>query len=1263
MSGGGPSRRFDGRGVACKPTQGEDGDGSVTEVRESSAPTVPAVDNPEAYIPRDRRLALAAGREMPDRVLGAALFADISGFTPLTEALASELGPQRGAEELTATLNRVFHAIISELDRFGGDVIYFSGDAITCWIDGDDGSRAAACALAMQTTMDRVGEVRTPAGITLALAMKIAIAVGPARRFVVGDPDIQLIDVLAGSLIDRLAGAEHLAEQGEIVLDESALESLGDRAEIGEVRIDEEAGGTVGVLAGLNVVVEEVHVPEPSHPLSDDLVRPWLLPAVYERLRTGRGEFLAELRLAIPVFVRFGGIEYDEDGDAAMKLDAFVRASQRVFAAYGGNLLQLTIGDKGAYLYAIFGSPLAHEDDAARAAAAALEIAGLEETTEATEIQVGIAYGRLRSGTYGHAMRRTFVCLGDAVNLAARLMAKAPPGRIFVEESVRELAGEGFVWERLDDLQVKGKSAPIAVSALTGVARGGVRRQTRYQLPIVGRQAELEALEAGLAQARGGRGCVIGISAEAGLGKSRLLAEFVRRARDEATFVAFGECQAFGTNTSYGVWREIWRRMLNVDDDRTEHEQLVGLERELAAIDPVLVQRAPLLDRVLGLAIPDTELTRSFDAELRKTSLEALLVGCLRARATAEPLVLVLEDCHWIDPVSRDLLESLVRASGSLPVLFLLAYRPASDPGGGLGLERLPHFSETGLDELEPGDAALLIRSKLEHLTGTGIDAPDALVDLVTTRSQGNPFYVEELLNYIQAHGVDIQDAAALASLELPGSLHSLILSRVDTIPEAPRRTLKVASVVGRSFVAPDLPGIYPELGSLGDIRSHLDELRGADLVTIDREDDESYIFKHVVTQEVAYESMPFAIRSDLHERVGGYIEETRPDAIERNLDLLAHHFWHSENTPKKREYLVRAGEAAQAGYANASAIDYFERAAPLLEGADRWQVTRRLGDVLEITGDWPGAEAAYRGALSLAEDVDDSSAVGWTDTSLADLARKRGDYDEATVWLDAAQGHFDELGDKVGQGRVLQIAGTVAATRGDFDTARERFEASLEIRRELGDKAAMGALLSNLGVMAEYEGDYERARALNEEALALRVEAGDKNATALSLMNLGNVLLKAGNVAESRARQEESLSLSRETGDRWLSALGEHNLGILTRAEGDLDQTRSLFASALPVYRDHGEKWALAFMLEDIAVLGVLLGEMELALRLAGAGAELRDEIGAPRGAAEQVELDAHLAPARDALGERALAVWELGREGGLEDAVDRALALCQQG
>ena len=209
-----------------------------------------ATDEPEAYIARDRRRALADRVEMPDRVDGSALFADISGFTPLTEALANELGPQRGAEELTANLGRVFHAVIAELDRHGGNVIYFSGDAITCWIDGDDGLRAVAVAFAMQEAMAREGEITTPGGTVVRLALKVAVATGRARRFVVGDPDIQLIDVLAGRLIDDLAEAEHHADKGEVVLDRSAVEALGDRVVLGEVRTDDEGHGAWSVAVG-----------------------------------------------------------------------------------------------------------------------------------------------------------------------------------------------------------------------------------------------------------------------------------------------------------------------------------------------------------------------------------------------------------------------------------------------------------------------------------------------------------------------------------------------------------------------------------------------------------------------------------------------------------------------------------------------------------------------------------------------------------------------------------------------------------------------------------------------------------------------------------------------------------------------------------------------------------------------------------------------------------------------------------------------------
>src|SRR5206468_858873 len=183
------------------------------------------------------------------------------------------------------------------------------------------------------------------------------------------------------------------------------------------------------------------------------------------------------------------------------------------------------------------------------------------------------------------------------------------------------------------------------------------------------------------------------------------------------------------------------------------------------------------------------------------------------------------------------------------------------DVGGGLGIERLPHFGEIALAELDREQAALLIRSKLEQVFGADAPPAAALVELVTARAQGNPFYIEELLNFIRSQGVDPSDEAALKTLELPESLHSLILSRVDKLGEAPRRTLKVASVLGRVFRAPMLPGVYPELGGFDEVREHLRTLGMLDLVNVDQEAEQTYLFKHVVPQEVAYESMPFAFR------------------------------------------------------------------------------------------------------------------------------------------------------------------------------------------------------------------------------------------------------------------------------------------------------------------------------------------------------------------------------------------------------------------
>lgn len=1207
------------------------------------------IDRSEAYIAGDRRRALGEGRELNDRVSGAALFADVSGFTPLTEALANELGPQRGAEELTAHLNRVFRAVIDDVDRYGGEVIYFGGDAITCWLDGDDGSRGAACGLAIQRTMASVGTICTPAGAEVVLAIKVAVAVGDARRFVVGDPAIQLIDVLAGRLIDELADAEHLADRGDVVLARSVLQSIGDDVIVSGYRgtgvtESEPLETSVGVLAGLRIAVEE---PKPSHasaPLDEELVRPWILPAVYDRLVTGRGEFLAELRAAYPVFVRFGGIDYDNDLDAAGKLDHFTRRVQQVLSEFGGNLLHVILGDKGAYLCAVFGTPRAHEDDASRAARAAIELLALDRETAVTDLQVGISHGRVRSGAYGHPMRRTFTCLGDPVNLAARLMSQAPPGHAYISEEVHQALTERIECQLVGDLTVKGKADPVRVLSIVGLRRGLTKREVRYSLPMVGRDTEMAVLANSLEEVLDGHGRIVGIAAEAGRGKSRLIAEVVRNLVTRGVTVAWGEAQNFGRTTSYLVWRDVWRTLLEVDDDASEALQARDVTRRLRAISGDYARRGPLLGPVVGLSMDDNDLTRSFDAKLRKTSLESLLVDLLRARAANGAIAIVLEDCHWIDALSRDLLEELALACASLPVLFVLAYRPADSSGGGLGLERIPYFQELHLTELAANDAQLVLRAKLSQLFGESVRPAGELVEFVLDRAQGNPFYLEELINYVHGRGVDPADPAAFRHLDVPDTLFRLVQSRIDMLDEGPRTALKVASVVGRTFESPFIQGVYPDLGTLTEVEARFEAARAADILRIDRVEDRSWLFRHVVARDVAYDSLPFAMRSHLHDRVGSYLESEGPHAVERNLDLLAYHYWLGEDDEKKREYAVRAGIAAQSRYANDAAADYFQRALPLVPDDERVGVLRRLGKVLELRGGWADAEATYTEAIELSLRLGNAIEKAWAHADLAETLRKQGRFDEARQQLVNAGEIFFREEEDAGLGLVLHLEGTLASQQGQYDAARVAYQQSLEIRERLGDRASIGSLLSNLGLVAECVGDLDQARTMNERALAMREELGDRWPICVSQNNLGMIALLQTDFAVAQMRFKESMRLAGEVGDRWMMAVGHHNLGNANLGLAELGQAGDEFLEALRAYEDYSDLWSVALLVEDMTLLALAKNQLVRAVELLGAADALRSRLDAPRPPAVAGMLDTALGSVRTQIGDDEPAARERG-------------------
>ena len=1223
------------------------------------------------YIPIDRRQAIARDKDLPDRTRGAALFADISGFTPLTEALVQELGPQRGAEELTRQLNRVYDVLITKVHHYGGSVIGFSGDAITCWFDdnpstgsGQAGLRATACGLAMQGAMDQFATIEIPSGGTVSLAMKVAVATGTARRFVVGDPQIQIIDVLAGATLDRLAQAEHQAQKGEVVLEPSAVSSLGDQVQFVAWRHDDETGERFGVVGGLgSQVTDSPWPPMPPDALSEEQVRPWLLPPVYERLRTGQGEFLAELRPAVALFLRFGGVDYDEDETAGAKLDAYIHWVQTVLVHYEGHLLQLTMGDKGSYLYAAFGAPVAHEDDAVRAVSSALELREPPaELDFIAEVQIGISQGRMRTGAYGGTMRRTYGALGDEVILAARLMEAAAPGQILVSQTVRQVTGDIFAWQSLPALRVKGKTEPVAVFSPVSAKKHRVARlyELDYALTMVGREAELALIEQKLALVLQGRGQIIGITGEAGIGKTRLMAEAIRIANDRQLAGYASECESYGTNTSYLVWWPIWRALFDIDPSWEVADQVSALEKQLERIDPALVPRLPLLGAVLNLPIPDNDLSRSFDAKLRKTSLEALLVDCLRAHARITPLLLVLEDCHWLDALSHDLLEVLGRTMADLPVLLMMAYRPPElERLQAPRLSRLPHFTEIELAEFTPQEAEQLIALKLRQFAGPQTEVPPMLVERITTRAQGNPFYIEELLNYLRDQGISPQDSEALERLDLPTSLHSLILSRLDQRTESQKSILRVASVIGRLFRAALLWGFYPELGAPERVKADLEVLCRRDLTRVDTPEPElAYLFKHIVTQEVAYESLPYATRAMLHGQLAQYIERTYSKPLEQYVDLLAYHYERSENEDKKREYLCKAGEAAQADYANEAAIGYYQRVLPLLPQEEQVPVMLKLGEVLQLVGKWSEAGDLYQQALELAEQLGDRSAQAWCQAFTGELLRKQSLYAEASAWFKRARAAFEALGDQAGVGQVLHWAGTLAWNQGDYEAARTRYEKSLVIRRRLGDEPHIASLLSNLGLVAHYQGDYGSARKLYEESLEIRNQLGDKWAIAVSLNNLGYLAIEQGDYETARTQLEAAVSLQREIGDRWYLANALNNLGNVARAQGNYSEAQTLYKEALTINSELGAEEAIAYLLEDIGGLAALQGQGERALRLAGAAEVLREAIGAPLPAAEKATLERLLEPVRQEQGDEAvtLAIAE-GRAMPLAQAIDYAL------
>jgi class 3 adenylate cyclase/tetratricopeptide (TPR) repeat protein len=1160
-----------------------------------------------SYVPEDRRWALANGYTLPEQTSGSALIADIAGFTAFTETLRATLGSRRGADEVTRHLDAIYTALITKVEEQRGAVVSFAGDAITCWFDDREGAappRAASCAVAMQRAIQSLGAVELPQRAGVAIGLKVAVASGGALRFLAGDPRVQVFDVLSGATVRRAAAAEKLARQGNVLLDVDTFRVLGDTVAVADWHEHPATGDRFAVLARLHFEMPPV-APGDGPAADEKLLQPWLHPAVLERERTAPA-LSNEYRPCVALFVGFSTI----DDEAPQHVVAFMQALQTAAQRHGGMPLALTVEETGGYAHVNFGAIAAHEDDARRALRLAVELRTLPSRPDGlSAVKIGIAQGPMRIGSYGAPTRRAFGAMGDDVNLAARLMQSAAPGEIVISAPVQRATAEFFSVEARAPVTMKGKGEPLPVFAVVDERRLRAMRlqEPAYALPMVGRESEFGAAIDKLDASLAGRAQVVGIVGDAGIGKSRLVAEIVRAARRRGFTGYGGTCHSHSLATPYQPWRTIWSAFFDVDPEQTLRRQVAALRAELEERAPQRVDALPLLGPLLDLDVPDNAFTRTLEPRLRQSALYALLEDALKSAASEGPVLIAIEDVHWIDAASLDLLEQLARAADRSSICFLLAARPTPGESDWHRLAGLPAFSRIDLAELTRAECEQAIRAKLVQLYPArdgGVSRE--LVDRLYPRAQGNPFFLEELLNYLHDRGLDPQAPADLARIELPDSLHTLVLSRIDQLGQREQFTLRVASIIGRSFRARWLAGYCPEVGEPSQLKATLDTLDALDITPLESAEPElCYLFKHIITHEVTYESLPFATRARLHERLAHYLESAYTDAPP--VELLAFHYGRSGNRDKRREHVRRAGEAAQRAFANDAALAHYGELLPLLDEPEQQAAVRlQRGAVLELTGRYDDALADDRAALELALRIGDAKLAARAQIALGRLHRLRGDSNAALDWLDKARASFS-----TGSGEIALETGLVHFRMGDYARARSSFDEGLAVARAAGDRTLAATALNYLGMVAESQGDNATAEHLHRQALEARRELGDTWGVSWSLNNLGNVALDLGRHAEARALFEESLALKRAMGDKAGVGSVLNNLGLVALIQGDLTSARTLFEQALGLMREVGDRFVIASLLGNFAKVLSDQGDFDAARPVFNESLALSREIG----------------------------------------------------
>ena len=1150
---------------------------------------------------------------------------------------------QPGAEVLAEVMRTIFGPLVEAVYTQGGFVVGYSGDAFTAIFTEQENwdpamSRCLDAAVRMQAHLHGHPRAETPFG-QYPMSVRIGISYGKANWDILESSNgKQATYYFHGSSVDGAVEAEQCAQPGEILVDASAYERLQ------EILFGEPVDGCYRIT-GVKVQ-NELPIPRP---LLDPLPVPetihLFVPDPIISLPT-----VGEFRQVVNLFI---DIPIDPTNDAFVT--PFLDVVFNLQKSYGGYFLRPEISDKGFNLLMFWGAPIAHETDIDRALNFMLDL--MERTN--LPLKAGITYFTAYAGFMGAPLREDYTAYGWGVNLAARFMKMAAPEEVWIDEEVARRADRHFDVIYRDKFAVKGFKRKQKVFNLVG--RKEVA-ETVYHGELIGRYQELKRLATFIRpvfeeQFSG----VLVIQGEAGIGKSRLTHAFQTSYIFEENPALWVTCQTDEIlRQSLNPFKDWLLKRFLVSESQSEKTNLENFNAHLHALIestliPVLatelMRTSSVLAALVGLFQPGS-FYEQLDAKERYENTFIALSTLLRAESLQKPLILFIEDIQWLDDDTRAFLPYFVRTVLSepntrYPIAILVTQRPEGDP---LELGEAVDIEILTLDRLPSSELSHLAEHVLDGKVGV------SLLELIERRTEGNPFFAEQILRYLSDKNLLIEnedgffEADVQAERSLPLDVGALLIARLDSLAQDVRDVVQTASILGREFETQvlsrmlrgdvDLPQKIAH-AERAEIWLPLDQIR--------------YIFRHALLRDAAYSMQLLTRQRELHALAVSAMEMLYAHELGPHYGELAYHSERANLVEKALLYLPLAAKLAAGVYQNKQAVDYFSRALALMPPEDLYaqfnlilaraklyglmgertqqiqdldmleRLSRQLGDDALLAQIWVmRADHAYsisdfqyaiekaKQALDLAHLASDEN-VALDSYRVSSLALLRyGRLNEAMLQAREGLQLVRRLGELLEEGKILNTLGLIALELKEPASAQTYFEQALSIARETSNRGLETKSLNNLGTSAGFiQGEYIVAREYYEQAYLIAQERGDRSMQSATLGNLGWAAGMQGDFDSARSYHEQALSIAREVGDLYHETYTLINLSAIAIHQEEIQSAFKYGQVANDLSHKIGDRSGEAWSLLYLGYAYLLEENKELARNVFQEAITIRKELG----------------------------------------------------